>query len=183
MDLQPTLIGRLLTLRPLAGQDFPTLFSVASDPRIWEIHPVPDRYKEDVFRVFFDSGIASGGALVVIDNATGEIIGSSRYYDLDETVVTVKTVKIGYTFLARRCWGGGFNTEMKGLMLDHAFRTVETVRFEVGETNFRSRRDMEKLGATPAGTTVVDGKPYVVYAIWRDKTPLLGKGGVDATSR
>ena len=174
MDLQPTLTGSLLTLRPLSPQDFPALFAVASDPRIWEIHPAPDRYKEHVFRVFFDSGIASGGALAVIENATGEIIGSSRYYHLDETA---GTVKIGYTFLTRRCWGGRFNAEMKRLMLDHAFQTVETVRFEVGETNFRSRRAMEKLGATLAGTTVVDEKPYVVYAIRKpqeSKTPLLG---------
>ena len=162
MDLQPTLTGSLLTLRPLAPRDFPALFAAASDPRIWEIHPVPDRYKEDVFRAFFDSGIASGGALAVIENATGEIIGSSRYYDHDETA---RIIKIGYTFLTRRCWGGGFNKEMKTLMLDHAFRTLETVRFEVGESNFRSRRAMEKLGATLDGTTVVDEKPYVIFAI------------------
>lgn len=164
MDLQPTLTGSLLTLRPLALQNFPALFAAASDPRIWEIHPVPDRYKEDVFRIFFDSGIASGGPLAAMDNVTGEINGSSRYYNANETA---RTIKIGFTFLTRRCWGGGFNKEMKRLMLDHAFGTMDTVRFEVGDSTFRSRRAMEKLGATLDGTTVVDGKPYVVYAIRR----------------
>ena len=164
MNLQPTLKGDRLTLRPLRQEDFSQLFAAASDPLIWEIHPHPDRYKEDVFRDFFESGIGSAGALVVIDNATGEVIGSSRYYGLDETN---KRVNVGYTFLTRKYWGGGFNAEMKGLMLDHAFQYVGAARFEVGETNLRSRRALEKIGARLAGKTELDQKPYVIYEIRR----------------
>ena len=46
-ELQPTLTGTLLELRPLRDADFDELYAVASDPRIWELHPEPDRYKED----------------------------------------------------------------------------------------------------------------------------------------
>jgi len=50
-DLQPHLKGKLIELRPLTPEDWGDLFSVASDPLIWEQHPESDRYKEDVFKV------------------------------------------------------------------------------------------------------------------------------------
>jgi len=49
-DLQPVLKGKILELRPLRPGDFHDLYAVASDPLIWEQHPIPDRYKEEVFR-------------------------------------------------------------------------------------------------------------------------------------
>jgi hypothetical protein len=44
-DFQPTLKGELLELRPLRAEDFHSLYAVASDPRIWEQHPIRDRYQ------------------------------------------------------------------------------------------------------------------------------------------
>ena len=164
LDLQPVLIGLRLTLRPLVPEDLSALFAAASDPLIWEMHPHPDRYKESVFREYFASGIASRGAFAVVGNAAGKIIGSSRYYGLDEEK---KSVFIGYTFLARSYWGGGFNQEMKALMLDHAFCSVDVVRFEVGETNIRSRRALEKIGASVVERVELDGKPLVKYQIMK----------------
>src|SRR5262249_48077819 len=52
-DLQPTLKGDLLELRPLRAEDYPALYSAAADPLVWEQHPSNDRYKEEVFKVFF----------------------------------------------------------------------------------------------------------------------------------
>ena len=49
-ELQPTLTGKLLWLRPLRADDFHDLYAVASDPLIWEQHPVKDRYRDEVFR-------------------------------------------------------------------------------------------------------------------------------------
>jgi hypothetical protein len=62
-ELQPTLTGTLLDLRPLRDADFDELYAVASDPRIWELHPEPDRYKEDVFNVFFRGAMDSAEPL------------------------------------------------------------------------------------------------------------------------
>jgi RimJ/RimL family protein N-acetyltransferase len=56
-------------------------------------------------------------------------------------------VVIGYTFLARRVWGGRYNAELKQLMVDHAFRFVERVWFHVGNCNRRSQLAMTKIGA------------------------------------
>src|SRR5438477_9678016 len=61
-DLRPILKGELIELRPLAPEDWDDLFSVASDPLIWEQHPESDRYKEDVFKVFFREALECGGA-------------------------------------------------------------------------------------------------------------------------
>ena len=147
-NLQPNLKGELLELRPLTPGDWDDLFAVASDPLIWEQHPESDRYKEEVFKVFFREALQSGGAFVVIDRMTQEIIGSTRFYGYDPEK---SEIEIGWTFLARKYWGGKYNREMKSLMLNHAFKFVENVVFLVGEKNIRSQKAIEKIGATRHG--------------------------------
>lgn len=145
LDRQPVLEGALLRLRPLRPEDWEALYAVARDPLIWEQHPAHDRWQEPVFRAFFDDALAQGGALAVIDRASGAVIGSSRYQGLEEA--GGGSVEIGWTFLARSHWGGTWNREMKRLMLAHALASVAECRFAVGETNWRSRRALEKIGA------------------------------------
>lgn len=163
-DLQPTLPGELLELRPLHADDWGPLFAVASDPLIWEQHPDRDRYREEVFREFFRAALESGGALVAVDSGDGRIIGSSRFHGYDEAR---NEIEIGWTFLARSRWGGRYNGEMKRLMLEHAFRYVENVIFVIGPENLRSRRAMEKVGGILVGSRVVRGRESVVYRIVR----------------
>ena len=142
-QLQPTLTGKLVQLRPLQPADFDELFAAASDPLIWEQHPESTRYKKEVFQIYFDSAIESKGAFAVIDRKSGKIIGSSRYWNLKPLE---SEVEIGWTFLQRAYWGGEYNREMKQLMLDHAFTFVERVVFVVGENNLRSQKAMQKIG-------------------------------------
>jgi len=168
-DLQPTLKGSLVELRPLATTDFDALFKAASDPLLWEQHPEPDRYKREVFEKFFEKAMESRGALAIVELRTGRIIGTSRYYHYNPEQ---REIAIGYTFVERAFWGAGFNPEAKKLMLEHAFRFVDRVYFEVGEENLRSRKAMENIGAKLAGRTELqlwDGTmhPFVVYAITR----------------
>ena len=159
-ELQPTLRGSLITLRPLEGADHGALFDVAADPFIWGLHPDRERYTEARFRFFFEGAMKSGGAFLVI---AGAVIGSSRYLALDESR---SEVEIGFTFLARSKWGGQYNAEMKRLMLDHAFRFANRVVFLVGPENWRSRRAVEKIGGTIVGRhTTIAGKDAVVYEI------------------
>ena len=148
-DLQPHLTGELLELRPLAPNDWDDLFAVASDPLIWEQHPEPDRYKKNVFRVFFQGALESGGAFAIIDRKTQQIIGSTRFYGYDPEK---SEIEIGWTFLARKYWGGRYNAEMKRLLLNHAFKFVENVVFFIGENNVRSQKAIEKVGAIRVGT-------------------------------
>jgi RimJ/RimL family protein N-acetyltransferase len=170
-ELQPNLIGPRLELRPLQSEDFEALYFAAADPKIWEIHPEPNRHERPVFEKFFAEALRSKGALAVLDRATGRIIGSSRYYDLD---AEKKEIVIGYTFLTRAYWGGSYNRELKTLMLDHAFRFVDAVQFHVGEHNIRSRKAMEKIGGVLSGSfekTGADGSPRrnVIYKIQKKK--------------
>src|SRR5213596_2011065 len=147
-DLQPNLKGELIELRPLTLEDWDDLFSVASDPLIWEQHPESDRYKEDVFKVFFREAMESGGAFVIIDRKNQQIIGSTRFYGY---APQKSEIEIGWTFLARKYWGGLYNWELKRLMLAHAFKFVENVVFYVGEDNIRSQKATEKIGAIKIG--------------------------------
>jgi len=161
-DLQPTLMGELVTLRPLRPDDFDALYAAAADPLIWEQHPAGDRYKEEVFRQFFHEALDSRGAFVVLDANDGRVIGSTRYYGYD---AKASEIEIGWTFLARQYWGGRYNKEMKELMLRHAFRFVDNVIFLVGPQNARSRRAVEKIGGILAGETRRAGRDSVVYRI------------------
>jgi RimJ/RimL family protein N-acetyltransferase len=171
-DPQPTLEGELVALRPLRAEDFETLRAVASDPLIWEQHP-KKRHEEAEFRRFFEESLASRGALVVHDRADGQVIGSSRYFGHDEER---SEVEIGWTFLARRYWGGAYNGEMKRLMLDHAFRSVDRVVFYIAPGNVRSQRAVQKIGAARDGSrTDAAGVVSWRYAIgkrdWRAPLP------------
>lgn len=171
MDRQPVLEGERLLLRPLRPDDWDALFAVASDPEVWAIHPQPNRWQEPVFRRFFADALERGGSLVVIDQASGAIIGSSQYKDVDNAAGG--TVEIGWTFLARSYWGGSFNREMKRLMLAHAFQYVERVEFRVGESNLRSRRAMEKIGGQLTGRSEMVETPsapmlHVIFEITRE---------------
>lgn len=161
-ELQPTLRGDLLELRPLRPDDFDDLFPVAADPLIWEQHPESDRYTEEKFRRYFEGALRSGGAFAIIDRETGRMIGSTRFHGLDPAT---SEIEIGWTFLARSHWGGRYNSEMKRLMLEHAFSFVDRVVFLIGPNNIRSQRAVEKLGAVRAGTRMADGREAVVYEI------------------
>src|SRR5438045_8772506 len=82
-ELQPNLKGELIELRPLRPEDWDDLFAVASDRLIWEQHPESDRYREDVFKAFFREALECGGAFIIIDTMSQQIIGSTRYYGYD----------------------------------------------------------------------------------------------------
>jgi RimJ/RimL family protein N-acetyltransferase len=162
-DLQPTLKGELLELRPLRPDDFDALFAVATDPLIWEQHPASDRHREEVFRAFFRESLESGGALIALDAEDGRVIGSSRFhgYDADNS-----EIEIGWTFLARSHWGGAYNGEMKRLMLRHAFQFVDRVVFLIGHRNYRSQRAVEKIGAVRAGSRRdASGRESLLYEL------------------
>ena len=162
-DAQPELKGDLVVLRPLRETDYDDLYAVARDPLIWEQHPARDRYQPEVFREFFRDAMESGGALIAFDAATGRVIGSSRYYAYDDVR---RDVEIGWTFLARSHWGGRYNGEMKRLMLEHAFTSVDTVLFLVGPANIRSQRAVERLGGVRAGMrNDAHGRESLVYEL------------------
>jgi RimJ/RimL family protein N-acetyltransferase len=160
MNRQPTLEGKLVVVRPLLAEDFDQLYAVAADPLLWEQHPDRERWREDVFRTYFDDHLSSGGALAVVDRARDALMGVSRYDNYDPEA---SEVEIGWTFLARPYWGGAYNADLKRVMLEHAFQSVATVVFLVNALNLRSRRAVEKLGAVESG----ERRGMMLYAVHR----------------
>ena len=169
-NFQPTLIGPTITIRPIATDDWPEVFAAGSDPEIWKVHPVPDRYTEPGFRKFFDGALDSKTGFVFVEQSAGRLIGSSRYYGHEPEL---SEIEIGWTFLARSHWGGRANREVKRLMLDHAFSFVNTVVFWVGDQNWRSQGAMTKIGGVKRDglfTRELSGeRPYYIFEITRGR--------------
>jgi N-acetyltransferase len=148
VNFQPHLQNNLVLATPLQSTDFESLFAAASDPLIWEQHPNKNRYQREAFENYFKGAIESGGAFLVRDAQTNDIIGSSRYSDYD---AATNTVNIGYTFFVRSCWGRGHNYALKQLMLNHIFQYVDAVNFYIGAVNKRSQISIERFGAIKIG--------------------------------
>jgi N-acetyltransferase len=168
-DFQPTLSGPTVIVRPVTAADWAELFAAGSDPEIWKVHPLSNRYTEAVFREYFDSAVASNMAFVFVERSTSRLIGSSRYYGYD---AEQSEIEIGWTFMVRSHWGGATNREVKRLMLDHAFGFVDTVVFWVGEKNWRSQGAMKKIGGILRDglfTRELSGvTPYIIFEIRKE---------------
>jgi len=167
INWQPqNLEDNIVKLMPLTESDFDNIFTVASDPLIWEQHPIKDRYKKEVFQVYFDGAVSSRTAFLIVDKSSDKMIGSTRYYDYkpDDS-----SIAIGYTFLSRNCWGGLYNKSSKKLLLDYAFQFVDKVYFHIGATNIRSQLATTKIGATKVGEVDLDNngqnQPHYEYLI------------------
>ncbi|KFE99774.1 acetyltransferase [Chryseobacterium formosense] len=142
-SIQPELENEQYQLIPLSQGDFEALYEVASDPKVWEQHPNKNRFEKDVFKNFFNGAIESKGAFKIVEKSSGDIIGSTRFYDFDENK---NSIFIGYTFYGTKSWGRGINPQIKKLMLDYIFQYVDTVYFHIGKENFRSQTALERLG-------------------------------------
>ena len=142
-SIQPVLENEKYQLIPLQKGDFELLYEVASDPKVWEQHPNKDRYKREVFENFFKGAMESQGAFKIVEKSTGNFLGSTRFYDFDESE---NRVFIGYTFYGANSWGKGINPQVKKLMLDYIFQFVDKVHFHIGKENFRSQIALERLG-------------------------------------
>ncbi|MES2893202.1 MAG: GNAT family N-acetyltransferase [Bacteroidota bacterium] len=163
VDWQPTgLANDLVQLLPVSASDFDRLFAVASDPLIWEQHPTKNRFERAVFQGYFDGAVASGTAFLIMERTTGEIAGCTRYYDYKPG----ESIAIGFTFLATAYWGGAFNKAAKQLLVDYAFRFVDTIYFHIGATNLRSQLATGKIGAVKVRELDIpnnNGSPQLHY--------------------
>lgn len=149
----PALVGRHVALLPLAPAHADALASVSRDSGLhaaWYTNvPAPD----DVPR-YIDKALAAqaaGGALAfAVLDAGGDVVGSTRFYDLQPDV---PNLKIGYTWYAPRVQRTGLNTEAKLLLFAHAFDALgcASVAFETSWFNHASRSAIARLGAKQDG--------------------------------
>ncbi|SHE48565.1 GNAT family N-acetyltransferase [Chryseobacterium takakiae] len=170
-SIQPILENEKYQLIPLQQGDFESLYEVASDPEVWKQHPNKDRYRKEVFSIFFEGAMKSGGAFKITEKSSGEILGSTRFYDYNQSD---NSIFIGYTFYGTKSWGKGINPQVKKMMLQYIFQFVDTVYFHVGKDNIRSRTAMERLGAEKIGEEEIAyfGEPSrinIIYQIKKEK--------------
>lgn len=155
----PVLTGGLVRLEPLGSEHAPGYLAAAGtgadaeDVFRWLSVPPPGTLagaREHIAAALAARARGERFAYAQIDVRTGEFAGSSSYY---EVVPTLRTIAIGHTWLGRRWWRTGVNTESKLLMLTHAFETLGAARVvwhtDIG--NERSQAAIARLGATREG--------------------------------
>ena len=149
-----TLTGRHVRLEPLTAAHIEPLFAAASDPELWrwtltQIASIDDM--RDYVTAALD-GQRAGTALpfATIDASTGEVIGSTRFGNID---MSNRRVEIGWTWLRRDRQRTACNTEAKYLMLSHAFDVLGCIRVELktDALNEKSRAAILRIGAVQEG--------------------------------
>ena len=153
--VEPVVLGeRGVRLEPLALTHEDGLKAAAADGELWRLRvtsvPEPDQtraYIETALRMR-DEG--SRLAFAVIDEASGQVIGSSSYHDI---VPAIRRLEIGYTWYARRWQRTHVNTTCKLLLMRHAFESIGAalVGWRTDNYNFASQRAIERLGARRDG--------------------------------
>lgn len=149
----PRLSGEHVALEPLSPAHADGLRAALAGgelSRLWYTNvPAPegvDAYLESALAM---QARGTAWAFAVRD-AHGEVVGSTRYYDLD---ASVPRLQIGYTFYAPRVQRTGLNTQAKLLLLGHAFERMGCicVGFETSWFNLASRAAIARLGARQDG--------------------------------
>jgi RimJ/RimL family protein N-acetyltransferase len=149
-----TLERARVRLVPMAREHAPALASAAGDGQLWTLRvtSVPAPGEETAYIDAALKGQADGHMLpfVVLDTATGQVIGSTRYHDI---VPAVDRLEIGYTWYAKSVQRTDINTTAKLLLMTHAFETLgaQLVGWRTDNFNFASQRAIERLGARKDG--------------------------------
>lgn len=183
----PTLIGRHVRLAPLCADHADGLRAAAADGALWTLRftsvPGPDSGEAEAYIAAALAQRDAGHALpfAVLD-AAGDLVGSTRFYDIERSV---PRLKIGYTWYAARVQRTALNTEAKRLLLAHAFDTLgcESVTFETSHENLRSQAAIQRLGAQRDGILRAhmrhrDGtlRDTHVFSILRAEWPAVAAG-------
>ena len=187
IDPRPvTLEGRGVRLEPLAPGHAPALARAVEDGRLWELWytavPAPDEVDAYVEKALAEQRAGRMLPWAVVEAASGEVVGSTRYHDI---VAGIGRVEIGYTWYARRWQRTHVNTTCKLLLMEHAFEALGcgVVGLRTDGVNERSQRAIERLGARRDGVVRHfqarrDGSPRdtVFYSILAAEWPEVRRG-------
>ncbi len=156
MDVQPvTLRGRFVRLEPLTVEHAGALARVGLEPDLWRWIPAAVTTAEEMHH-YVTTALderARGTALpfVIVDEAGGQVIGSTRYGNIERTH---HRLEIGWTWITSAHQRTAANTEAKLLLLTHAFEVLRANRVELktDALNQKSRAAILRLGAVEEGT-------------------------------
>ncbi|MFZ6709923.1 GNAT family N-acetyltransferase [Undibacterium sp. TC9W] len=145
-----TLKGKHVTLEPLEQHHLANIQAAAADGELWKLFftsvPSPDNTQNWLNIALDMQQQQKAVPFVVRENATGQIVGATRYCNMD---INNKRLEIGYTWYAQRVQRSPVNTECKLLLLGHAFEEFGciAVEFRTDWFNRRSQAAIERLGA------------------------------------
>jgi RimJ/RimL family protein N-acetyltransferase len=149
-----TLSGRHATLEPLELHHEGALQAAAADGELWRLWytsvPAPESTRAYVQTALDMRQRLGAMPFVVRHNADGVIVGSTRFFNVDESN---RRLEIGHTWYARRVQRTAVNTECKLLLLTHAFEQLRAiaVEFRTHWFNHASRAAILRLGAKQDG--------------------------------
>src|SRR5437867_10006080 len=153
--IQPvTLKGKHATLEPLAREHETDLRRAAADGELWRLWytsvPAPDKTGAYIAAALKMRADLDAMPFVVRDNATGDVVGCTRYFNVD---AANRRLEIGHTWYAKRAQRSAINTECKILLLTHAFEKLAciAVEFRTHWFNQASREAILRLGAKQDG--------------------------------
>ena len=178
-----TLKGEHATLEPLEAKHEAALRGAAADGELWRLWYTsvapPDRIGEYIARALDMRERLGAMPFAVRQNATGEVVGCTRYFNVD---ATNRRLEIGHTWYSKRAQRTAINTECKLLLLTHAFDVLRciAVEFRTHWFNHASRVAIERLGAKQDGVLrnhqlLADGskRDTVVFSIIDGEWPAV----------
>ena len=153
--VQPALMReRGVRLEPLTLEHEDGLRAAAADGELWKLRVTSVPEPQDT-RAYIETALQMRGdgnrfAFAVLDDATGQVLGSTSYHDI---LPAVKRVEIGYTWYRKSVQRSHVNTTCKLLMMGHAFDSLgcHVVGWRTDNFNFASQRAIERLGARKDG--------------------------------
>jgi RimJ/RimL family protein N-acetyltransferase len=149
-----TLEGRHVRIEPLAREHDAGIRAAAADGELWRLWytsvPAPEKTAEWIDAALDVRERLGGMPFVVRETPTGDVVGATRYFNVD---AANRRLEIGHTWYAKRVQRTAVNTECKLLLLTHAFEALDciAVEFRTSFFNFRSREAIERLGAKQDG--------------------------------
>lgn len=148
----PTLHGRHVVIEPLDHAHTAGLFAALDDAEVWTHLTVARPGSAGEMAAIIDAAIKDPTRMPFVqkDPATGEVLGSTSYYAIEEAR---RSIAIGHTMLGRPHWRTAINTESKLLLMAHAFGTLDALRLEwhTDIRNERSQQAIARLGAQREG--------------------------------
>jgi RimJ/RimL family protein N-acetyltransferase len=148
------LAGKTVDLLPLEEKHFDALLTAASDKKIWQFYPGDWSVPEKFHKVYTGTLKAREKGLeypfVIVHKASQRIIGSTRLMDISQYD---NRLEIGGTWLVPEYWATEINPDCKLTLLTYCFETLKTnrVQLKTQHDNIRSRKAIEKIGATYEG--------------------------------
>lgn len=148
------LSGPLIELIPLEYAYFEELYAAAADKDLWGLVPtdcsLPENFQKAYSHSLTEREIGREYPFIIFHKPTQKIIGSTRLFEI---CPEHRKLEIGWTWITKPFWGSVVNPACKLLLLSFCFEQLKTIRVQLKtkDTNFRSRKAMEKIGASFEG--------------------------------